>query len=150
MSSAFCNCTRGMERVKENDRVSDQFSDDSNNRTLFQTFTMVYGRDLVPSRPGINIQQNRVRTFATFGTRAANAMSDYIECRTKVGSLDKTSWVRSTYLGWTTGFNSDGVFTMESCSPSFSRLNFTVIVTLILSDSPDITHPFHRSSKGQG
>ena len=31
-------------------RVSDRFLDDSNNRTLFQTLTMVYGRDLVSTR----------------------------------------------------------------------------------------------------
>ena len=145
-------------------RVSNQFSDDSNNRTFFSTLTMVYGWDLVSTRPGIHIHQNRVRTFATFRTRAAQTQCPITSnVRQKCLFLDRSTGhleVWSTYLGWTTGFNSDGVFTMESCSPSFSPLNFTLIMTFVQQSEYHLTLPcpatgpptiaFHRSSKGQG
>ena len=89
---------------------------------------MVYGQDLIGPRPGINIHQNRVRNFATFlATITSNVGQKCLFSDRSTGHLE----VRSTYLGWTTGFNSDGVFTMESCSPHFCRLNFTLIVTFV-------------------
>ena len=62
------------------------------------------------------------------GQSRSNATSNYIECQYfRITRQD----ILSTYLGWITGFNTDGVFTMESCSPSFSPLNVTLIVTFV-------------------
>ena len=84
-----------------------------------------------------------------WGQSRSNMMSDYIECRTKVSIfrlLDRTSWGQVHIPSWTTGFNSDGVFTMESFSPSFSRLNFTLIVTFVRQSRYHLALPSHRTT----
>ena len=63
----------------------------------------------------------------------------------------RTESVRSVhiYLSWTAVFDSDGVFTMELCSPSFSLRDTCLTVGHHLAPGPP-TIAFDRTLKGKG
>ena len=94
------------------------------------------GLNQIGAGPSININQSQVHTFSGPEPFKHDIQLHQISGKKKkcilfldclMGQLE----VRSTYLGWTVAFDSDGVFAIELCSSSFSPLNFTPIVMFV-------------------